>query len=415
MKNKFVIFGIIAACIFIGIVIYFSILSPIDPPIHDRDSVAGQVEEAIEKPEQIDIIIDNSKSISGYFAPDDITPITSVIAELSSLGKNYSLSFYGQKPQSGKMTAELLKKMDSQKLAKDTNMDSLISGCIDSVSKSNAVAFFTDGIISTAQGKNNLPQIEKIIENKLRAASDTLGWMIIKGESRYEGTYWIESKRPQKYDSTYLTADNRPFYILIFAHKKYIRYIRNEISKWKDMPELNDFIAFNTHDDHTRINFYAPDNNNFKPVPDNPSCINLHSTDFTDNRVVLSFKVPECLVNRVSELSPGNSELKIGNYRLNKWKIEKTKNPQEFKLYIDSEEFERMYPNEPSLLELSFSTSPSKNIDDWKNKYSTDADDSIKYNVDIQKRTYSLNSSLQPMLKASKNDEVKISITIDKM
>lgn len=112
-------------------------------------------EETVIQPEKIDVVIDQSASMAGYFNMQDMRPILQTINTLQQAGKETgTVKFLGGKPI-GNIAGGVL---SEKNFSADTDMDNIFKQLVEK-GDSIPVAFITDGIVSTAHGINDIPQM----------------------------------------------------------------------------------------------------------------------------------------------------------------------------------------------------------------------------------------------------------------
>ncbi len=362
-------------------------------------------EESVQRPDEVRVVVDKSGSMKGYFNQADMQPMMAAIETMRDLGvREGSLQFFGDsKPfPSGSKAASILA---ASKFDKDTDMSNLISGCIKLGGDTVPVALITDGIVSTPQGKNDLPQMERNIKRTLEEKSTNLGWVIFRGESKYNGTYYVEAQRPVAYPKGTLKADERPFYIVVIGPKAEIRYIVSQAQKNEEDWDKSwdcEWVAFNTHDDHTNLQFFAMDNAYFV---EGTGGYKWEKKD-QNIKIPLCFYYPTCLHQRVKDLKPSNATLELNGNVIKGWKSSIGGGKTDRYVQIDIPG-EGLYENlqAENILTLIFSTLPDQK---WSEEYSSDDDSTIFTDSDQQEKTYELKSLLKPMGDASSNNEVKV-------
>ena len=362
-------------------------------------------EESEKQPDEVRVVVDKSGSMKGYFNQTDMQSMMAAIETMRNLGVNEgTLRFFGDSkpfPAGSKSTSILA----ASKFDKDTDMAHLISGCIALGGDTVPVALITDGIVSTPQGKNDLPQMEGDIKRILDDKSSNLGWVIFRGESTYDGTYYVEAKRPTVYPKGNLKAEERPFYIIVIGPKEDIRYI---VSKAREKEEEWDkswdceWVAFNTHDNHKNLKFYPMYKVNFTGEPGDYKW----NKESQNEKIPLCFKYPQCLKTRVKELKPSNATLELNGNVIKGWKssISGDKTDRYVQIEIPGDGVYENLKEENELI-LIFSTLPDQK---WSEEYSSDDDSNIFTDTDQQEKTYELKSLIKPMADASSNNEVKV-------
>lgn len=349
----------------------------------------------------IHMVIDKSASMKGYFQNQNkmqgaIQSVLGLVPDEKS-----DIRFSGEKNiLKGSTAANILA---NSKFDKNTDMQALIDECITLGDDSVPVVLVTDGIVSTAQGKNDLPETERKIESLLKHKQTDLSWLILRGEGDYSGTYYIENDRPKSYPKVDLSTEARPFFIIVIGPKPQMRTINEEISKkqnsWKS--EWNcEWLAFNTHDNHSTLKFYQPDNTYFD---ENGKFKTLNDQNAM---IPLWFNYPSCLANSVKGLSSKNATLEINGTVIKGWRSAKTENGT-IQIDFPGRQLAENLKGD-NKLSLSFSTLPD---DKWSSDYNSDDDSTIVTDQDQQKRTFKLSSLLTPMREASSNNEVIVSFS----
>lgn len=365
-------------------------------------------EEPIEQPEIVNILIDNSGSMKGYFNEENMTAMTRAIKSFRSFGKNIgTVQFIGDKIPFDESKSTVATILAKSSFNKDTDMASLVNEAVNFGGDSVPVIILTDGIVSTPQGKNDLAETEDKIERVLMSKGSDLGWMIFRGSGNYNGTYYIEADRPKSYPKINLKTESRPFFGLVIGPKAQIRYIEKDTEekqvKWEN--EWNcEWVAFNTHDSHINLQFHRLDNTYFF-IKDSQyffKRINGEENEW----IPLIFDYPTCLQERVKKLKPSNATLELNGKVIKQWKIEKVdKNTAQ--IAIKALDFEVPLVNENNL-SLSFSTSPEN---EWIENYSSQNDKGIATDSIEQEKTYELSSLINPMTIASSNTDVNVTFS----
>ena len=290
-------------------------------------------------------------------------------------------------------------------------MANLLSGCIALGGDSVPVALITDGIVSTPQGSNDLPQMEKSISRVLASKNKNLGWAIFRGETPYNGIYYVEAKRPVEYPKVKLVADDRPFYIILIGPKSEVRYMLDRAEKnakeW-DNGWNSKWIAFNVHDDHSSLKFYPQDYTCFQE--ESAGEFKYHNKD-SKKMVSLSFDYPPCLASRMEHLKSSNAILEINGETVKGWDatVGGSKNDGYVQIEIPRDELEVNLAGNNELV-LSFGTIDNE---EWTTKYNSSDDSSILTDTDEQERSYQLNSLIKPMTESSENTDVIVKFSFE--
>ncbi|MDE6754203.1 MAG: hypothetical protein K2J82_06295 [Muribaculaceae bacterium] len=364
----------------------------------------GSQTELAEQPETVKILIDKSGSMKGYFNSKDMQSMMSAITAMQDLGKEKgSIKFDGDpKPIQAKSNADGI--LATTNFNKDTDMAKIIENSIEYGGDSIPVAIITDGIVSTPQGKNDIPQMISDIKRALMNKNSNLGWMIFRGESNYDGIYYVESQKPSK--KVNLKISERPFYIILVGPKPQIRYIINKTKenekKWDEEWEC-EWLAFNSHDDHSDLKFYVSTNTDFTELGDYYYKLN---TSNSEKKISLIADIPSCLYDIVKSkkiLQEHGAVVTINGTTISNWSTYFQDN--QLTLEVPSNDLQINAGDGETTLTLSFSANPTNK---WTHNYSSDDDSNILSDSDQQKRTYQLKSLLEPMSDATKNHEVKI-------
>lgn len=363
-------------------------------------------EEAVTQPEEVKVIIDRSGSMKGYFNPKDMQAMMQALEDLRRLGKvEGSVQFCGDtKPFSGSKAANILA---ASKFDKDTDMGSLLKECVNLGGDSIPVALITDGIVSTSLGKNNLPQIEGDLKDILENKNQDLAWILFRGETPYDGAYYIEANRPKAYPKVNLKVEERPFYIVVVGPKPQIRYIVEQAEANEEKWDKNwdcEMMSFNTHDNHSGLQFYADDDTYFKEAEDGKTYI-FHNKQQND-KIPLIFNCPSCLTERAKKLKPSNATLNLNGTNLKGWTAQLSGSGKDKYVQIDIPGDELILNgNNENVLTLSFNAMPE---DEWTKEYSSSDDSAIMTDSEEQERTYQLASLIEPMTSASTNNDVTV-------
>lgn len=362
------------------------------------------VEESSQEPETIRILIDNSGSMKGYFNEKNMVPMTQAIKNFRALGKETgTIQFIGDKKPFDDSKSTVASILAQSVFNKDTDMPSLLKEAIQLGGDTVPVIILTDGIVSTSQGQNDIAESEGKIEEVLKSKKSDLGWMIFRGKSNYNGTYYVESERPVKYPKVKLQISQRPFFGIVIGPKDQIRYIEQKTIDNQETWEQNwgcEWIAFNTHDPHLGLKFYAPDNTFFD---DKDGVYVLKGGIDSNAKINLMFEYPECLKSYIKKLKPSNATLTLNDNTIKEWKmVQANKGNAEISISAEAVELNTDSDNE---LSLDFSTKPQN---EWIETYSSTNDTMIATDSIEQQKTYQLSSLIAPMTSVSSNTDVKV-------
>lgn len=366
----------------------------------DDDTVVEQSspkEEADQQPEQVNVVIDKSASMKGYFNKGEMTPLLNTISKIANSGKNEgSVRFFGGNAISKYATAL----QGASGFAKDTDMEAIL-GKLVAEADTVPVAFITDGIMSPEEGPDGIPPMIAKIKKLLEKAN--LGSVIYRINSPYKGSYWIEQSRLKKYHSKDISVVNRPLFVILMGRKEAVRYFQNN----NPLTEKFEAMAFNTHDNHENLTMYYSDGNVFKE--EDGKYTKVGSVE----KYEFGFQFPKCLRERIEKLSPENAKLTLNGTELKKWTVKLQPGSDNIALlYIpnkgpnESEPFDEAADTEAeSELELEFETA---NFDVW-NQYHSDDDSNIATDINEQAKTFGLKYLIEAFREAQDNEEVKVS------
>lgn len=366
----------------------------------DDDTVVGQSsakEESDQQPEQVNVVIDKSASMKGYFNKGEMTPLLNTISEIANSGKKEgSVRFYEGNAISNYASAL----QGAAGFGKDTDMKAILEKLL-TEADSVPVAFITDGIVSSKGGSDDFSQMRMEIKRLLEKAD--LGYVVYRINSPYKGSYWIEQSRLKNYHSKNISVVNRPLFVILMGPKKEIRYLR----LYNPIKEKFEVMAFNTHDNHENLSMYYSDETVFK----------LEEGKYTKvgsvEKYEFGFQFPKCLRERIEKLSPENAKLTLNGTELKKWTVKLQPGSDNIALlYIpnkgpnESEPFdEEAMKEDESELELEFETA---DFNSW-NAYHSDNDSTIATDINEQAKTFGLKYLIEAFREAQDNEEVKVS------
>lgn len=366
----------------------------------DDDTVVEHsttTEETDQQPEQVNVVIDKSASMKGYFNKGEMTPLLNTISKIANSGKNEgSVRFFGGNAISKYATAL----QGASGFAKDTDMEAIL-GKLVAEADTVPMAFITDGIMSPEEGPSGIPQMIEEIKRLLKKAD--LGYVVYRINSPYKGSYWIEQSRLKNYHSQNISVVNRPLFVILMGPKKEIRYLQLN----NPIKEKFEAMAFNTHDNHENLTMYYSDETVFK----------LEEGKYTKvgsvEKYEFGFQFPKCLRERIEKLSPENAKLTLNGTELKKWTVKLQPGSDNIALlYIpnkgpnESEPFdEEAMKEDESELELEFETA---DFNSW-NAYHSDNDSTIANDINEQAKTFGLKYLIEAFREAQDNEEVKVS------
>lgn len=366
----------------------------------DDDTVVEQsttTEETDQQPEQVNVVIDKSASMKGYFNKGEMTPLLNTISEIANSGKKEgSVRFYEGNAISNYASAL----QGAAGFGKDTDMKAILEKLL-TEADSVPVAFITDGIVSSKGGSDDFSQMRMEIKRLLEKAD--LGYVVYRINSPYKGSYWIEQSRLKNYHSKNISVVNRPLFVILMGPKKEIRYLR----LYNPIKEKFEAMAFNTHDNHENLSMYYSDNNVFKE--EDGKYTKVGSVE----KYEFGFQFPKCLRDRIEKLSPENAKLTLNGTELKKWTVNLQPGSDNIALlYIpnkgpnESEPFdEEAMKEDESELELEFETA---DFNSW-NAYHSDNDSTIANDINEQAKTFGLKYLIEAFRDAQDNEEVKVS------
>lgn len=365
----------------------------------DDDTVVEQsspTEEADQQPEQVNVVIDKSASMKGYFNKGEMTPLLNTISEIANSGKKEgSVRFYEGNAISNYASAL----QGAAGFGKDTDMKAILEKLL-TEADSVPVAFITDGIVSSKGGSDDFSQMRMEIKRLLKKAD--LGYVVYRINSPYKGSYWIEQSRLKKYHSENISVVNRPLFVILMGRKEAVRYFQNN----NPLSEKFEAMAFNTHDSHENLTMYYSDNNVFKE--EDGKYTKVGSVE----KYEFGFQFPKCLRERIEKLSPENAKLTLNGTELKKWTVKlQSESDNTALLYIpnkgpnESAPFDEAADTEDeSELELEFKTA---DFNSW-NAYHSDNDSTIATDINEQAKTFGLKYLIEAFREAQDNEEVKV-------
>lgn len=365
----------------------------------DDDTVVGQSsakEESDQQPEQVNVVIDKSASMKGYFNKGEMTPLLNTISEIANSGKKEgSVRFYEGNAISNYASAL----QGAAGFGKDTDMKAILEKLL-TEADSVPVAFITDGIVSSKGGSDDFSQMRMEIKRLLEKAD--LGYVVYRINSPYKGSYWIEQSRLKNYHSMNISVVNRPLFVILMGPKKEIRYLQLN----NPIKEKFEAMAFNTHDNHENLSMYYSDETVFKEEEGKYTKVG------SVEKYEFGFQFPKCLRERIEKLSPENAKLTLNGTELKKWTVKLQPGSDNIALlYIpnkgpnESEPFdEEAMKEDESELELEFETA---DFDLW-NGYHSDDDSHIATDINEQAKTFGLKHLIEAFLDAQDNEEVKV-------
>lgn len=366
----------------------------------DDDTVVEQsttTEETDQQPEQVNVVIDKSASMKGYFNKGEMTPLLNTISEIANSGKKEgSVRFYEGNAISNYASAL----QGAAGFGKDTDMKAILEKLL-TEADSVPVAFITDGIVSSKGGSDDFSQMRMEIKRLLEKAD--LGYVVYRINSPYKGSYWIEQSRLKNYHSENITVVNRPLFVILMGPKKEIRYLRLN----NPIKEKFEAMAFNTHDNHENLKMYYSDNNVFFKDEEGK-----YTKVGSVEQYEFGFQFPKCLRERIEKLSPENAKLTLNGTELKKWSVQLQPGSDDIALlYIpnkgpnESAPFdEEVTPGDDSKLELEFETA---DFGTW-NKYHSEDDSNIATDISEQAKTFGLKHLIEAFRDAQDNEEVKV-------
>lgn len=365
----------------------------------DDDTVVEQsttTEETDQQPEQVNVVIDKSASMKGYFNKGEMTPLLNTISEIANSGKKEgSVRFYEGNAISNYASAL----QGAAGFGKDTDMKAILEKLL-TEADSVPVAFITDGIVSSKGGSDDFSQMRMEIKRLLEKAD--LGYVVYRINSPYKGSYWIEQSRLKNYHSKNISVVNRPLFVILMGPKKEIRYLR----LYNPIKEKFEAMAFNTHDNHENLTMYYSDNNVFKE--EDGKYTKVGSVE----KYEFGFQFPKCLRERIEKLSPENAKLTLNGTELKKWSVQLQPGADDIALLSipnkgpnESEPFdEEATTKDESKLELDFETA---DFDLW-NAYHSEDDSKIATDISEQSKTFGLKHLIKAFREAQDNEEVKV-------
>lgn len=365
----------------------------------DDDTVVEQsttTEETDQQPEQVNVVIDKSASMKGYFNKGEMTPLLNTISKIANSGKNEgSVRFFGGNAISKYATAL----QGASGFAKDTDMKAILEKLL-AEADTVPVAFITDGIVSSKGGSDDFSQMRMEIKRLLEKSN--LGYVIYRINSPYKGSYWIEQSRLKNYHSENISVVDRPLYVILMGPKEKVRYFNINCP----LKEQYEAMAFNTHESHKNLTMFYSDENVFSK--EDGKYTKVGSVD----KYEFGFKFPKCLKARIEKLSPENAKLTLNGTELKKWSVQLQPGADDIALlYIpnkgpnESEPFdEEAMKEDESELELEFETA---DFNSW-NAYHSDNDSTIATDINEQAKTFGLKHLIEAFREAQDNEEVKV-------
>lgn len=363
-------------------------------PCECEDPQITIVEETDTAPKQVNVVIDKSASMKGYFNKADMRPILQVINDLQHAGtKEGTVALLGDKPMQDHATT--LK--NASGFSSDTDMKAIFRQLIKD-GDSMPVAFITDGIFSTANGLLDAPQMVARIKSFLKDKSNHLGVALYRFTTPYDGVYYIEKTRTSGYKDVTLKAENRPFYVIVIGPKGQIRHINN------NQPFKGEFesLFYNVHDDHENLVMYPLD----KSVFSGPKDGNYFLVNDGQDKYELAFKFPACLRGVIANLAKSNASLKLNGEALKGWNVALQgggENVAVLTMKNKNGEFDTDL-NEDNELVLEFKTN-DEGI--WEEYFSED-DSKILTDVSEQSKTFGLKYLVEAVQDSESNDEVEV-------
>lgn len=356
------------------------------------------VTEAIsEQAPRVNVVVDKSESMKGYFNRANMLPILTTVTSLQNSGKKPGdVRLFGNAPM-GNHTDGLC---NAKNFSVDTDLKAII-GTLTKEADSIPVAFITDGIISTPNGINDVPMMMDEIKNILKE-KNKLGYSIYHMETPFDGTYYIEKTRGTgNYKKINLKSEKRPYYVIIIGPKKHLRYF-NDNNPLKDYTS----ISFNVHDNEISLPMYpASDKTVFSGPSKNTGEYSL--IDAGKDEYQLAFKFPAYIKGNVEKLSASNANLKINGNEYKKWKLGLQGDGENVAiLTIDNKDgnFDTEIKDR-NTLELSFDSSGNK---EWES-YFSENDSNIATDINEQAKTFGLKYLIEAFREAQDNEEVKVS------
>lgn len=348
-----------------------------------------------EQAQKVNVVIDKSESMKGYFNRENMLPILTTITNLQNCGKKPGVvRLFGDGP----MVNHTSGLCDASNFSADTDLEAIFKNLIKGAD-SIPVAFITDGIISTPNGKNDIPMLMDKIKNLLKG-NGKLGYSIYRLETPFNGVYYIENTRGTgNYQKVNINSEKRPYYVILIGPKKNIRYF-NDNNPLKDYTAL----SFNVHDDEISLPMYPiPDKSIFSgPSKQTGEYFLL---DDSKGEYQLAFKFPAYIKNCVEKLSASNAKLEINGHELRKWELGLQGDGENVAiLTIDNKNGDFSGElRDANMLELSFETS---NDSEWQAFFSEN-DSKIATDINEQSKTFYLKSLIEAFREAQDNEEVK--------
>lgn len=370
-----------------------------DEKTDDSQDNTTLVEEKDEKPKQVNVVIDKSASMKGYFSAGNMRPLLETIVDIVNSGTNEgTVRFFGDDVIEN--YAKSLKYASG--FDKDTDMKPIIDSLLKEAGRT-PVAFITDGIISSEDGMGGVPAMIGAIK-RLLEKNDSVATIIYRVESPYNGEYWVEKSRlNSKYYSESISIEARPFYVILMGPKENIRYFNKNCP----IKMNNESMSFNSHDNHENLEMYSSDDNVFSKGNGNE-----YVKKDTRESYELGFAFPPCLKDRVEKVGPNNASLVLNGDTLKRWNVKLQSGSDNIALLTisnkganDSQPFDEIADALGScILELKFDT---PDITEWY-RYHSDDDSKIAANIDEQSKTFGLKDLIEPFYEAQKNKYVKV-------
>ena len=362
-----------------------------------EDVEVAQTQEILTQPEEVNVILDQSASMAGYFNREDMRSILQTINTLQQKGKKTgTVSFLGGKPLDNIAGGVL----STKNFTADTDMDKIFKKLVE-MGDSIPVAFVTDGIVSTSHGLNDIPQMEANIEKTLKSRNKDLAYGVYQLLAPFDGQYWIEATRGtgKPYRSVNLKTSNRPYYVVVVGPKDKIRWIMNNVNLEKAKK-----IFFNVFDAHENMKIYPTDKDTFTGPKDGYYFLVNTKKDEAE----LAFKFP----NSLASVMKSKPQVTINNEKLDgiiKGGISVDGETAYFEVDVNNLDMEASdYRN---MLVLTYNT--TDDLDYWTECSTTD-DSKIADNEKEQMKTYGLEYLIKAMVAAQQNTTAKATFKFKK-
>lgn len=358
-------------------------------------------EETDRQPEMVNVIIDKSKSMEGYFEPSAVHNILVTVNDLVNSGtRRGTVRLMGDAPMANYASGL----QNASNFGKDTDMKQIMASLMN-CGNDTVNALVTDGIVSSANGVNDVPQMMSEIESMLKSKKN-FGYAIFRFEAPYNGTYYIESTRTSGYQTVDLDYVARPYFVIMVGDADRVRYLC-------DNPPFKggyEKLSFNTHGDYTDLRFFPTNDKTVFCGPDSASR-HFYLLDDEPGQCDISFRFPASMKARIQTLGPKNANLTLNGQTIKEWKINVDDNQANISI-TDADDVLELANSSDNALVLKFQWKDTKK---WIDDFSSDDDSFIGKSISEQKKTYGLKYLIETFEAADPHPDVVVTLSFEKV